>query len=246
MKHEDIKKLHQKKFREELKHFVIEGEHLVQELEKAATRDARLRQSEIYVTRDYAHWSSKLPMHIVQSKQMAQISETRSPQGIAAVVPLLEPAAPRASERAVYLYEIQDPGNLGTILRTLAWFGNCRCLLSPDSVDVHNGKVVRASMGAIFHVPVEIDVPVQSLPQRFARIATASTVTRSACGGEPVASKAFREFDCYVFGNEARGLPREQMSALGARPFTIPGTGAIESLNVASSVNICLYEINRP
>ena len=239
MKLEDIKKLHQKKFREELKHFVIEGEHLVQELEKAATRDARLRQSEIYVTRDYAHWSSKLPMHIVQSKQMAQISETRSPQGIAAVVPLLEPAAPRAGERAVYLHEIQDPGNLGTILRTLAWFGNFRCLLSPDSVDVHNGKVVRASMGAIFHVPVEIDVPVQSLPERFARIATLDL------DGEPVASKAFREFDCYVFGNEARGLPREQMSALGARPFTIPGTGAIESLNVASSVNVCLYELNR-
>ena len=240
MKHEDIKKLHQKKFREELQHFVIEGEHLVQELEKAATRDARLRQSEIYVTRDYAHWSSKLPMHIVQSKQMAQISETRSPQGIAAVVPLLEPAAPRDGERAVYLHEIQDPGNLGTILRTLAWFGNFRCLLSPDSVDVHNGKVVRASMGAIFHVPVEIDVPVQSLPERFARIATLDL------RGEPVASKAFREFDCYVFGNEARGLPHEQMGALGARPFTIPGTGAIESLNVASSVNICLYEINRP
>ena len=89
MKFEDIKKLHQKKFREELGHFVVEGEHLVQELEKAAVHDARLRQSEIYVTRDFAHWSSKLPMHVVQSRQMAQISETRSPQGIAAVVPLL-------------------------------------------------------------------------------------------------------------------------------------------------------------
>ncbi len=89
MKHDDIKKLHQKKFREELGHFVIEGEHLVQELEKAAAHDARLRRSEIYVTRDYAHWSSKLPMHVIKSREMAQISETRSPQGIAAVVPLL-------------------------------------------------------------------------------------------------------------------------------------------------------------
>jgi TrmH family RNA methyltransferase len=239
LKQEDIKKLHQKKFREELKHFVIEGEHLVQELEKAATRDARLRQSEIFVTRDYAHWSSKLPMHVIQSKQMAQISETRSPQGIAAVVPLLEPAAPRAGERAVYLHEIQDPGNLGTILRTLAWFGNFRCLLSPDSVDIHNGKVVRASMGAIFHVPVEFDVPLDDLPKRFERMASLDL------SGQPVASQSFREFDCYVFGNEARGLPRDQMNALGARPFTIPGTGAIESLNVAATVNICLYELNR-
>jgi len=149
--------------------FIVEGEHLVQELQKAAQRDPRLRGSEIYLTRDFAHWSSPLPMHVVQSKQMAQISETRSPQGIAAVVPLLSTPAPEP-RRAIYLHEIQDPGNLGTILRTLAWFGGFRCLLSPDSVDVHNGKVVRASMGAIFHVPVEIDVPLDSLPARFPRM----------------------------------------------------------------------------
>jgi RNA methyltransferase, TrmH family len=239
LKLEDIKKLHQKKFREELGAFVIEGEHLVQELERAAVRDARLRKSEIYVTRDYAHWSSKLPMHVVQSKQMAQISETRSPQGIAAVVPLLAPSAPRTGERAVYLHEIQDPGNLGTILRTLAWFGDFRCLLSPDSVDVHNGKVVRASMGAIFHVPVEIDVPLASLRDRFTRIASLDLK------GAKVASREFRDFDCYLFGNEARGLPRDAMSALNVAPFTIAGSGAIESLNVAATVNMCLYELNR-
>jgi TrmH family RNA methyltransferase len=239
MKFEDIKRLHEKKFREKLGHFIVEGEHLVQELEKAAARDARLRESKIFLTRDHSNWSSKLPMHVIQSKHMAQISETRSPQGIAAVVPLLEPAAPRAGERAIYLHEIQDPGNFGTILRTLAWFGNFRCLCSPDSVDLHNGKVVRASMGAIFHVPVEFDVSLESLPKRFKRLATLDLE------GESVASPAFREFDCYVFGNEARGLPREQMSALGARPFTIAGTGAIESLNVAAAVNMSLYELNR-
>jgi TrmH family RNA methyltransferase len=239
LKFEDIKKLHQKKFREELAHFVIEGEHLVQELDKAAVQDARLRRSEIYVTRDFAHWSSKLPLHVVTSKQMAQISETRSPQGIAAVVPLLAAAAPRPGERAVYLHEIQDPGNFGTILRTLAWFGNFRCLTSPDSVDLHNGKVVRASMGAIFHVPVELDVPLESLRQRFPRIACLDLK------GGPIASHAFREFDCYVFGNEARGLPRDRLQLLAAQHFTIAGTGAIDSLNVAATVNICLYELNR-
>jgi len=240
MKFDDIKKLHDKKFREKLGHFVIEGEHLVQELQKAAVRDARLRESKIFVTRDYMHWSSQLPMHVIQSKQMAQISETRSPQGIAAVVPLLKAVEPRQGERAIYLHEIQDPGNFGTILRTLAWFGNFRCLCSPDSVDLHNGKVVRASMGAIFHVPVEFDVPTSALPKRFQRIACLDL------HGESVASPAFREFDCYVFGNEARGLPQEQLGALGAKAFTIPGTGAIESLNVATSVNICMYELNRP
>jgi TrmH family RNA methyltransferase len=236
VKFDDIKKLHQKKFREELGHYIVEGEHLVQELEKAARHDARLRGSEIYLTRDYAHWSSSLPMHVIQSKQMAQISETRSPQGIAAVVPLLTAPAPEP-RRAIYLHEVQDPGNLGTILRALAWFGGFRCLLSPDSVDVHNGKVVRASMGAIFHVPVEIDVPLDSLPARFSRIACLDLA------GQPLAAAAFRDFDCYLFGNEARGLPQEAKSL--AQAFTIPGTGSIESLNVAASVNISLYELNR-
>ena len=239
MKHEDIKKLHQKKFREELGFFLIEGEHLVQELEKAAARDARLRTSQVFVTHEYEKRSGSLPTQVINARHMAQISETRSQQGIAAVVPLLVPDAPQPGERAVYLHEIQDPGNLGTILRTLAWFGNFRCLLSPDSVDVHNGKVVRASMGAIFHVPVELDVTLESLSARFPRIASLDL------GGEPVASPAFREFGCYVFGNEARGLPREQMGGLGVRPFTIKGTGAIESLNVATTVNISLYELNR-
>jgi TrmH family RNA methyltransferase len=237
MKFEDAKKLHQKKFREELGYFLVEGEHLVLELQKAALKDARLRPSEIFLTRDYAHWSSPLPIHVVQSKQMAQLSETRSPQGIVAVVPMLVPPASRPGERAIYLHEIQDPGNLGTILRTLAWFGNFRCLLSPDSVDVHNGKVVRASMGAIFHVPVEIDVPLASLLGRFPKIASLDL------GGEPVASPDFRGFDCYLFGNEARGLPGSAASV--ARAFTIPGSGLIESLNVAASVNICLYELHR-
>jgi TrmH family RNA methyltransferase len=94
-------------------------------------------------------------------------------------------------------------------------------------------------MGAIFHVPVELDVPLQALPERYPRIASLDLA------GEPVASRVFREFDCYVFGNEARGLPHELMSTLRAQPFTIPGTRAIESLNVAATLNICLYELNR-
>jgi TrmH family RNA methyltransferase len=239
MKFEDIKKLHQKKFREELGYFLLEGEHLVQELQKAAVHDQRLRASEIYFTRDFSTWATPLPAHVVNSRQMMQISETRSPQGIAAVVPILAAPLPKPGERAIYLHEIQDPGNLGTILRTLAWFGGFRCLLSPDSVDMHNGKVVRASMGAIFHVPVELDVALDALPARFGRIAGLDLK------GQSISDPAFRKFDCYIFGNEGRGLPREALAAINAQPFTITGTGAIESLNVAATVNICQYELNR-
>jgi RNA methyltransferase, TrmH family len=240
VKFEDIRKLHQKKFREELGHFLIEGEHLVQELQKAALHDARLRSSEIYVTHEYAGRAGQLATQVINARHMAQISETRSPQGVAAVVPLLTPPPPRAGERAIYLHEIQDPGNLGTILRTLAWFGGFRCLLSPDSVDIHNGKVVRASMGAIFHVPVEADVPMDTLSQRFGSLACLDLA------GTPITDAGFRRFECYLFGNEGRGLPRESAVLQAATPFTIAGTGAIESLNVAAAVNICQYELHRP
>jgi TrmH family RNA methyltransferase len=170
---------------------------------------------------------------------MIQLSETRSPQGIAAVVPILPTPAPQPGDRAIYLHEIQDPGNLGTILRTLAWFGKFRCLLSPNSVDVHNGKAVRASMGAIFHVPVEIDVPIEALPPRFTRIASLDLQ------GQPIAAPEFRNFDCYIYGNEARGLPREALTGMNTTSFTIAGTRAIESLNVATTVTICQYELTR-
>ena len=239
MRFEDIKKLHQRKFREQFGRFLLEGEHLVQELQKAAIHDPRLRASEIYLTREYTHWRSEFPIHVVNTRQMTQLSETRSPQGIAAVAPLLVAPAPQHGERAIYLHEVQDPGNLGTILRSLAWFGNFRCLLSPNSVDVYNGKSVRASMGAILHVPVELDVPLQSLPGRFDRIATLDLQ------GKPISAPEFRDFDCYIYGNEARGLPREALSGIQATPFTIAGTGAIDSLNVAATVNICQYELTR-
>lgn len=239
MKFEDLRKLHQKKSRAEFGCFLVEGEHLVQELQQAAQRDPRLRSSEIYFTAQHAEWRTDLRTHLLNTRQMAQLSETRSPQGIVALVPLLAPPAATAGERAIYLHEIQDPGNLGTILRTLAWFGKFRCLLSPDSVDPYNSKVVRASMGAIFQVPVEVDVPMAGLSHRFARLASLEFRGRS------IASAAFRDFDCYLFGSEARGLPREALDTLRTQPFTIEGSGTMESLNVAAAVNIAQYELHR-
>lgn len=239
MKLDDVKKLHQKRYREEFGYFLVEGEHSVLELQKAALRNPQLHSCELYVTSEHEHWRSLFATHLISGANMAQIADTKTPQGIVALVPMLSPPPARSDERMIYLHEIQDPGNLGTILRTLAWFGKLRCLLSPASVDPYNPKVVRASLGAIFHVAIEQDVPLMSLRERFESIACLDMQ------GESVSSPAFRAFDCYVFGNEARGLPREQLTALSARPFTIAGCGAIESLNLASAVNMCVYELSR-
>ncbi|HWV14097.1 MAG TPA: RNA methyltransferase [Cellvibrio sp.] len=240
MKLDDIKKLQQKKYRDQFGHFLVEGEHLVLELQKVAETHQHLRNCQLYVTEQYADWQSAFPISVVSERQMAQLSDTKSPQGIIAVAPWLPSSAEKPpGQRAIYLHEIQDPGNLGTILRTLAWFGNFRCILSPNSVDPYNPKVVRSSMGAIFHVPIELDIGLEQLKNRFSRIACLDMQ------GGSLASSAFKDFDCYVFGNEARGIPREKLIALSAQPFTIAGAGLIESLNLASAVNICVYELQR-
>ena len=241
MKLDDIKKLHQKKYRQALGHFLVEGEHLVLELEKAAASNPHWHRAELYVTSAYQDWSGPWPIHLISDRQMAHLADTKTPQGILAVAPL-PPAANHGSveeEKAVYLHEVQNPGNLGTILRTLAWFGGFRCLLSPGSVDPYNPKAVRSSMGAIFHVPVETEVSLDTLASRYPDIACLDI------GGEAITRPDFQNHNCYLFGNEARGIPTEALARLGAHPFTIPGAAAIESLNLASAVNMAVYELNR-
>jgi TrmH family RNA methyltransferase len=238
---DQIKKLHQKKYRQQLGYFLVEGEHLVLELHKAIIGNPALAQSQLLVTQAYADWPSPLPKKIINEKQMAQIADTKTPQGVMAVAPLPEKKANpnQPAAKTIYLHEIQDPGNLGTILRSLAWFGGFDCLLSPGCVDPYNPKVVRASMGAIFHVSLQQDVELHELTQKYARLACLDMQ-----GARP-SSASFKDCDCYVFGNEARGLPAEVKNFSGAERYSIPGSGTIESLNLATAVNICLYELVR-
>jgi TrmH family RNA methyltransferase len=98
MKLDDLKKLHQKKYRDEFGCFLVEGEHLVLELQKAASRDPRLAGCEVYVTHEYENWHGPFPTHRINSTQMAQLSETRTPQGIIARVPHLPATPPRQGE----------------------------------------------------------------------------------------------------------------------------------------------------
>lgn len=247
MKLDDVKKLHQKKYRQEFGHYLVEGEHLIQELEKVARLNRTFRSARIYLTEQYSAWPTALEKIVVSARQMAQLSETKTPQGIIAVVPSAAQPSPLIDDsvpvKNLYLFEVQDPGNLGTILRTLAWFGNFRCLLSSNSVDPYNAKVVRSSMGALFHVPLEVEVPLEVVAQRFDRIAYLDMQ------GKAISNDDFASFQCYIFGNEARGLPADHAifkQATFKQPvaYTIAGSGAIESLNLASAVNMCAYQLS--
>lgn len=281
MKLSDVKKLHQKKYRTQFGFYLVEGEHLVLELLKAIRQDVNFNTIpnetlSIYVTNEYEVWlehalSREAAVESGQSKispnervpavkverltsiQMQQLSDTKSPQGIIARVPLKTASSNKDinsvsdesansqlnQQRYIYLYEVQDPGNLGTILRTLAWFGNFKLLLSPNSVDPFNSKVVRASMGAIFHVDMELNVTLEDLASRFSQFAYLDM------HGDEIKSQHFGNFQCYLFGNEARGVPTEEIARLNATAFTITGSGKIDSLNLAGAVNICTYELSQ-
>ncbi|WP_026294395.1 TrmH family RNA methyltransferase [Salinimonas chungwhensis] len=243
MKLDDVKKLHQKKYRSQFGFYLVEGEHLILELDKACTAGYTNVTITLYVTPEYESWAEQLDSQYtvkpVSQRQMSQLSDTKSPQGIIACVPIpgKAPASGKSSARCIYLHEVQDPGNLGTILRSLAWFGQFRLLLSPGSVDPYNSKVVRASMGAIFHVPVELDVSLSALPGRFSSIACLDMQ------GTNISDSHFRDFDCYLFGNEARGVPAQALVECDAQPFTINGSGKIDSLNLASAVTLSVFQL---
>lgn len=242
---DELKKLHHRKYREQYGFFLAEGEHLVLELGKAVARRPQLATARIFATHEYlagelpAAFPRQLDLETLAPRQMAQLTETRTPQGVVALVPILAPPPPAATERAIYLHEIQDPGNLGTILRTLAWFGGFRCLLSPDSVDPYNSKAVRASMGALFSVPFETGIDWATLTRRYPRRALLDL------HGQAIGSAEFAAFDCYLFGNEARGPSAQMRAQNGDAVFSIPGGAGMESLNLAATVNICVYELAR-
>ncbi|WP_100641747.1 TrmH family RNA methyltransferase [Alteromonas facilis] len=249
MKLDDVKKLHQKKYRSQFGYYLVEGEHLILELQKACPDTEGARAITLYVTESNQEWAKQLSagfeLVVVSDKQMAQLSDTKTPQGMIARVPLSPSKASANTKlsasqpmRCIYLHEVQDPGNLGTIIRTLAWFGEFKLLLSPNSVDPYNSKVVRASMGAIFSLPIELDVALETLSDRFAKFAYLDLQ------GSTINTPSFTDYECYLFGNEARGVPHQALTQFNAKPYTIAGSGVIDSLNLASSVGICAYQLS--
>ena len=130
MKLDDVKKLHQKKYRAQFGFYLVEGEHLILELQKAMRGHPSAKQVRLFVTEAFAQkftlLNTEFTVSIVNQKQMTQISDTKTPQGAIACVPLPSKAdqqTPALNQRCIYLHEVQDPGNLGTIMRPLAWFG---------------------------------------------------------------------------------------------------------------------------
>jgi TrmH family RNA methyltransferase len=235
--------LSQKKFRESELKFLVEGIKNVKE-GLSSHFDCEI----ILLTHEYAELNKnflseirkkKIRVEVIRSQDFIRISETKSPQGIAAVFRYAKlNFYPEKTESniLVYLDNISDPGNLGTIIRTCDWFGINEILISKFSVDYLNPKAVRASMGSIFHLYIfeEIDYTLlNDLKLNDFKIVC------SDLNGKNLFDYKFPEKFVLVFSNEATG-PTEEVKKIADDVITIPKSGQAESLNVAIASGIIL------
>ncbi|MGC5326333.1 TrmH family RNA methyltransferase [Brevibacillus sp. SYSU BS000544] len=250
-----LHQLHQKKERDASGTYLIEGIHLVEEA-------LRTSQDVVTLLFDQEQMADKTIINLLSNVQadtkliattpqvIEKLSDTKSPQGVIAEVHKQflqwQKWWSTTKERdflLLVLDEIQDPGNLGTMLRTADAAGVDGVILCGGNVDLYNGKVVRSTMGSLFRIPVfTIDG------------ATAGNEILSAGGQLLVTSlgESSKSYDspiyhgkiAIVIGNEGRGVSRE-MLANATETVHIPLYGGAESLNAAVATGIMLYEAKR-
>lgn len=246
---EILKLQKQVRFRRKQQTFVVEGIKMLQE----AAHYSKLQK--IYISEGkYEEVSSKLSAlfsqheyELVADPVLKQISETVTPQGVLGLVTIpsyeLRDILHHEKHRFLLLDDLRDPGNLGTIMRTAEGAGMSGVILSQESVDLFNPKVVRSTMGAIFRVPY---CYVESLPETARQIRNMGyEVYGTAMEGSVVYDEPdYTDGAAVVIGNEANGISDAVFQEISKR-IRIPMDGQLESLNAAVSAAIIMYEMNR-
>jgi TrmH family RNA methyltransferase len=228
----EIKALGQKKFRDERRLFVVEGEKLV----------AEALQSGFDVVAHYR-------VEDIGQEAMARISQLTHPSPALAIVrqPDPVPASIQPDELVLALDGIRDPGNLGTILRIADWFGIHTILASEDTVEVYNPKVVQATMGAIFRVKVSY-VDLADFLRCPVKPGMMGDVYGTFLDGDNIYQTPLTKGGIIVMGSEANGISSAVAATVTRRlyipPFP-PDAHTSESLNVAVATSITVAEFRR-
>jgi TrmH family RNA methyltransferase len=178
---------------------------------------------------------------MVTDQVMNAMADTQSPQGILALCKYLPTDLSRFNDltlqKVAYFWQIQDPGNAGTAIRTADACGFDLVIFSDQSVDIYSPKVVRSTAGSLWNIPVVDDVPLDRL-EEFAYEKSLSLVALDGAAGTLLAEVDKTLPTALVFGNEGRGLPD---LAPAFQRISIPMRGHAESFNVASAAAITMY-----
>jgi RNA methyltransferase, TrmH family len=245
------RRLTKRAFRQQERAFLAEGPQAVSE---ALATGARV--SDLFVTAPAQARHAGLveqaaaagiDVQLASGEVMSELAQTVTPQGLLAVcdfidVPLDQVVAARPKLVAL-LANVRDPGNAGTVLRTADAAGADAVVFADASVDLYNGKCVRASAGSIFHLPI---VAGARLKETVAAVKRAGLTVIAADGragstlDDPRTRKALAAPTAWLFGNEAWGLPAELVE-LADESVAVPIYGRAESLNLAAAASVCLY-----
>ena len=233
------KSLKDRKGRRETGCFLVEGRKMVEEaLASAFPVEAVLvdadRAAEFTLL---AH----IPTFTMPAHVLAAVCDTKTPQGIAAVVRMAD--IPLNGARLVAMDGVQDPGNVGTIIRTADAAGFDGVILSSQCADVFSPKVLRATMGSVFRMGIRVT---DDLPGLLARLVQeGASVLSSQLDGEPFYQRSpLNERFVLVIGSEGNGVT-DEVKAVATHKVKLPMRGGAESLNAAVAAGIMMYELTR-
>jgi TrmH family RNA methyltransferase len=236
-----LQSLHHKKFRREHGLFLVEGYKSVTEFVNSAYQIEAIYHTPTMAPK-MLKLSQKMNFYEISSAVLDKISTLKNPADIIATVkipqwPLLDHHTLN-KKFSIVLDGIQDPGNMGTIIRTADWFGIHNIICSEDCVEVYNPKVVQATMGSLSRMNVHYT----NLPAVLSK--TDLPVYGALLDGDNIYSTNFGAEGLIVMGNEGNGLS-EEVKGMVTKAITIPRGGDAESLNVAIATAIFCSEINR-
>lgn len=236
-----LKSLQLKKFRNEHGVFLVEGEKLFLELLTSIFVIEEVFATERWYNENYNSLPKKLNFTLVSERDLATISSFKTPQYIIALVKQQKfQLSQNTNKPFIVLDNIQDPGNLGTIIRTMDWFGFENLVCSPTCVELYNPKVVQATMGSIFRV----NTIYQQL-NIFLKEHHHFTIYGALLNGENCFNAdLIKKNSIVILGNESKGISQEILPFINKK-LTIPKIGSAESLNVSIAAGILLTEFSR-
>lgn len=227
-------KYKEKKHREQDRVFMIEGEHLLKEAYQAGLIDC------ILVEQGKEPLYYEFPIYVVTKEILKKLSNSVSGTWIMALCHYPEEQH-IVGDKVVLLDGVQDPGNVGTILRTALSFSYDTVVLSNQSVDLYNDKVIRSTQGALFHLHVvrrDLKETIQELKEKGYTI-----YGTSLHEAKPLAEISSCERYALIMGNEGQGVSQEVLDLCDQNIYIEMDT--FESLNVAVAAGICMYTLNQ-
>lgn len=234
--------LNDKKTRMNAKRFIVEGYHLVDEASKTNLLEAIISTDEKELKK-----INNVKRYLVNDAIINKIATTKNPQNILGIVKMLDhnitnllPIIKGNKTKLIMLDDVNDPGNLGTIIRTAAGLGYDGIIMSPNTVDLYNEKVIRSTQGVMFKIPI-IKANLQEIIKllKKEKVFCIGTALTNAKDVKHITKK---DKFAICLGNEAKGISKEVLDNMDEN-VKIAMKNDVESLNVSIAAGIIMYEM---